>query len=90
MLVDEIVKEYLPRSVEIVEDDSSDEDEVLDEPISPPSRNEDDEAIETLNRLTLFTAALDLPLFLKVSNKVNQTKLDRMKQSLISDFFKKQ
>ena len=90
MLVDEIVKEYLPRSVETVEDDSSDEDEVLDEPISPTSRNEDDEAIETLNRLTLFTTNLDLPLFLKVSNKVNQTKLDRMKQSLISDFFKKQ
>ena len=64
MLVDEIVKEYLPRSVETVEDDSSDEDEVLNEPISPPSRNEVDEAIETLNRLTLFTTDLDLPLFL--------------------------
>ena len=64
MFVDEIVKEYLPRSVETVEDDSSDEDEVLNEPISPPSRNEVDEAIETLNRLTLFTTDLDLPLFL--------------------------
>ena len=33
--VDEIVNEYLPQFVETVEDGSSDEDEVLDEPISP-------------------------------------------------------
>ena len=32
-----------------------------DEPISPPSHNEvDDEAIEILSRLTLFTTDLDL------------------------------
>ena len=65
--VDEIVNEYLPQPVETVEDGSSDEDEVPDEPISPPSRNEVDEAIEILNRLTLFTTDLDLdPLPLKV------------------------
>ena len=89
--VDEIVNEYLPQPVETVEDGSSDEDEVPDEPISPPSRNEVDEAIEILNRLTLFTTDLDLdPLLLKVSNKINQRRLDRMEQSSISDFFKKQ
>ena len=33
--VDEIVNEYLPQLVETVEDGSSDEDEVLDEPTSP-------------------------------------------------------
>ena len=65
--VDETVKEYLSHPVETVEDGSSDEDEVPDEPISPPSRNEVDEAIEILNRLILFTTDLDLdPLLLKV------------------------
>ena len=89
--VDEIVNEYLPQPVETVEEGSSDKDQVPDELISPPSRNEVDEAIEILNRLTLFTTNLDLdPLLLKVSNKINQRKLDRMKQSSISDFFKKQ
>ena len=59
--------------------------------ISPPSRSEVNETIEILNRLTLFTREIDLdPLLLKVSNKINQRKLDRMKQSSISDFFKKQ
>ena len=81
--VDEIVNEI----VETVQDVSSDEDEVPGEPISPPSRNEINEAIEILNRLTLFTTDLDLdPLFLKVSNKVNQLRLDRMKQSPIRRF----
>ena len=59
--------------------------------ISPPSRNEVNETIEILNRLTLFRREMDLdPLLLKVSNKIDQRKLDRMKQSSISDFFKKQ
>ena len=89
--VDEIVNEYLPQPVETVENGSSDEDEVPDEPISPPSRNEVDEAIEILNRLTQFTTDLDLdPLLLTVSNKINQRRLDRMKHSSISDFFRKQ
>ena len=89
--VDEIFNKYLPQPAETVEYGSRDEDEVLDKPISPPSRNEVDEAIEILNKLTLFTTDLDLyPLLLKVSNKINQRGLDRMKQSSISDFFKKQ
>ena len=88
--VDEIVNEYLPQPVQTVEDGSSDEDEVPDEPILPPSRNEVDEAIEILNRLTLFITDLDLdPLLLKVSHKINQRRSDRMKQFSISDFFKK-
>ena len=83
MSVDETVNGI----VETVQDVSSDEDEVPDEPISPPSRNETKSWI----RLTLFTTDLDLdPLFLNVSNKVNQLRLDRMKQSPISDFFKTQ
>ena len=65
--VDEIVNDYLAQPVETVEDGSSDEDKVPDEPTSPPLRNEVDEAIEILNRLTLFTTDLDLdPLLLKV------------------------
>ena len=89
--LDDIVSKYLPQPVETIEDGRSDENEVPDEPISPPSRNEVDEAIEILNRLTLFTTDLDLdPLYLEVSNKINQARLDRMKQSSIIDFFKKQ
>ena len=89
--VDEIVQEYLPQPFETVKDSSSDEDEVPNEPISPPSRNQVDEAIEIMNRLILFTTDLDLdPLLLKVSNKINQRRLDRMKQFSISDFSKKQ
>ena len=88
--VNEIVNEYLSQPVETVED-ISDEDEFPDEPISPPSRNEVDGAIEILNRLTLFTTDLELdPLLLKVSNKINQRRLDRMKQSSLTDFFQKQ
>ena len=89
--VDEIVNKYLLQPVETVKDGSSNEDEDPDEPMSPPSRNEDDDAIEILNRLTLFTADLYLdPLLLKVSNKINQRRLDKMKQSSISDLFEKQ
>ena len=63
--------------------------QVPDELISPPSRNELDEAIEILNRLTLFITDLDLDsLLLKFSNKINQRRLDRMKQTSISDFLK--
>ena len=70
--VDEIVNEYLPQPIETVEDGSSDEDEVPDEPILPPSQNEVDEETEILNRLTLFKTDLDLdPLLLKVSNKIH-------------------
>ena len=87
--VDEIVNEYLPQPLETVEDGSSDEHEVPDEPISPLSRNKADKAIEILNRSTLFTTDLALdPLLLKVSNKINQRRLDRMKESSISDFLK--
>ena len=51
----EVVNEYLPQLVKTVEGDSSDKDEVPDEPISPPSRNEVDKGIEILNKLKLFT-----------------------------------
>ena len=90
MSVDEIVNEYFAQPVETVEDGNSDQGQVPDKPISPPFRNEIDEAIKILNRLTLLIKNLDLdPLLLKVSNRINQRRLDRMKQSSISDFFKK-
>ena len=86
--VDEIFDEQLPLPVETVGDCSSEKDEVPDESTSPPPQNEMDVAIETLNRLTLFTTDLDVdPLLLKVSKKINQRTLDRMKQSSITDFF---
>ena len=57
---------------------------VYDESISPPSRNEVDEAIEILNRLTLFITDLALdPLLPKVSNKINQIRLDRINSLLL-------
>ena len=85
--VDEIVNEYLPQTAGTVENISSDEDEVLHEPISPPSRNEVDGAIEILSRLTLFTTDSELdPLLQKVSNKINQRRLDKMKQSSLTFF----
>ena len=88
--VNEIVNEYLPQPAEAVEDGSDDEVEVPHEPISSPSQNEVDEAIEILHTLRLFTVDLGLdPLLLKVSNKKNQTRLNRVKQSSISVFFKK-
>ena len=89
--IDEIVNEYLQQPVETVEDGSSDKDEVPNEPLLPPPRNEVGETIEILNRLTLFTTDLDLdPLFLKVSNKISQRRLDQIKPFSISDFFKRQ
>ena len=86
--VDEIVNEYFPKPVETVEDGNRDEDEGPDESIPPPLGDNVDEEFEILHRLTLFTIDLDLDLLpLKVSNKINQRRLDRMKQSSISDFF---
>ena len=86
--VDEIVSEYLAQPAETVEDGNSDQNQVPDKPISPPLQNEVDATIEIMNRLTLFTTNLDLdPLLLKVSNKINERRLDRMKQSSIRDFF---
>ena len=69
--VDGIVNENLPQPIETVEDGSSDEDGVPDKPISPKkSQKKFDEAIEILNRLTLFTTDLDLdPLLLKSQTK---------------------
>ena len=91
LFVDEIVNKYLLKPVETFETGSTDEDKIHHELISPTSRNEVDKAIEVLNRLILFTTDLDLdPLILKVSNKISQRRLDRMKQSSISDFLKKQ
>ena len=89
--VDEIVNEYFAQPVETVEDGNCDQDQGPNKPISPPLRNEIDEAIKILNRLTLLIKNLDLdPLLLRVSNRINQRRLNRMKQSSISDFLKKQ
>ena len=63
--------------------------QVPGEPISPPSQNEIDEAIEILNRLTLFITDLALGLLLpKVSNKINQIRLDRINNLLLVIFLK--
>ena len=88
--VDETVNKYLPQPVETIEHGRSEEDEVPNEPKSPPSRNETNKTTEILDRLTLVKTDLDLdPLLLKVSIKINQKRLDKMKLSFISDFFKK-
>ena len=89
LFFDEIVKEQLPEPAESVDEDiSSDEDEVPVEPISSSSRNEIDGAFKILSRLTLLTTDSELdPLLQKVSNKINQRRLDKMKQSSITDCF---
>ena len=63
--VDEIANKYLGQPVETIEDGSSHEDEVLEEPISKPSRSKIDEALEILNTLTLFTIDLGIDLLLQ-------------------------
>ena len=89
--IDEIVKKYLPQPAETVENINSSKDEAPDVPNSPPSRNEVDGAIEIRSRLTLFARDSELdPLLQKVSNKINQRRLDKMKQSSMTDFFPKQ
>ena len=71
MSVDGIANENLPQPIETVEDGTSDEDQVPDKPTSPSSQNKVGEAIEILNRLTLFTTDLDLhPLLLKSQTKL--------------------
>ena len=86
--VDEIVKEYLPQPAEGAENICSEKDEVLNEPISPSSRNKVDGAIEILSRLTLFTTDSELdPLLQKVSHRINQIILDKMKQSSLNFFW---
>ena len=88
---DKIIKEYLPQPAETVENINSGKDEAPDVPNSPPSRNKADGAIEILSRLTLFATDSELdPLLQKVSNKINQRRLVKMKQSSITDFFPKQ
>ena len=77
-----------PHTVKTVKDGSSGEDEAPNKPISLPSRNKVDKAIEILNRLTLSTTDLNPDrLLLKVSSKINRSRLDRMKQSSNSGFF---
>ena len=80
MSVDEIVNEYLAQPVETVEDGNSDQDQVSDKPASPPLRNEIDEAIEILNRLTLFTTNLDLDTLL-TSESLKQNKSKKTGQN---------
>ena len=64
---DGIVNKNLPQPIETVEDGSSDEDKLPDEPISLPSQNKVHEAIVILNTLTLFTTDLDLDTLLLTS-----------------------
>lgn len=70
---------------------SSDEDDFSDDDsLSPPSQNKINDAIEILSKLTLFTADSELdPLLLKLSNQISKRRLERIKQSPITDFFVK-
>ena len=97
--VNEIVKEYLPQPAETVENISSNEDEVPDEPISPPSRNEvgvhggaaGGGSIEMLSRLTLFSTDSELNCLLQQAfYKTNEKRLDKIKQGSITEFFPKE
>ena len=81
----EIVNEYLSQP-----DITSDEDEIPEPELIAKCENGVDEAIEILNRLILFTTDLELDSqLLKVTSKINERRLDGMKQSSITEFFQK-
>jgi len=91
--IKEIVDMYKDPEVEVIDDNSSDDERAEcpdDEPISPPSQNEIDDAIETLKKLTLFESSHVIPpLIQKIYEEISKERNQRRKQSTIKDFFEK-
>ena len=75
----------------ITDGDDENEDEESDGLIAYPSRIEVDEAIDTLNRLSLFTEDAGFhSLMSKLTRIIDQRKRDEMRQSWINNLFKQQ
>ena len=72
--VEQIVSEFSEQPTEVITDgDNENEDEESDEQTAHPWRNEADETIKTLNRLSLFTDDLGFdPLISKPIRIINQ------------------
>ena len=90
MSVEEIFSECSEQPAEVITDvDDENEDEESEEQITHPSRNDVDEAIETLNRLSLFVQDSRFhPLISKLTRIINQERRGKMRQSSINNFFK--
>ena len=83
--VEEVGSEYSEKPAEVI----TDRNEESDLQIAHPSRNEADETIETLSKLSLFTkdASFD-PLISKLTHIINRGKRDKIRQSSVVNFFK--
>ena len=86
----EIVAELL--QMEKVSDDGDDDysDEVADEPVKCPDKNELLQVIETLQRFSLFLGKADKiqSYASRIQNQVDQHFAKKKKQAFIRDFFK--
>ena len=86
----EIVAELL--QMEKVSDDGDDDysDEVVDEPVKCPDKNELLQVIETLQRFSLFLGKADKiqSYASRIQNQVDQHFAKKKKQAFIRDFFK--
>ena len=83
---------FLNKIAEVATDrDDENEDEEPDKQIAHPSRNEVDDGIKTLNRLSLFTEDSGFDhLIIKLPRIINQGRRDKMWQLSINNFFKQQ
>ena len=90
--VEEIVSEFSEQPAEVITDgDDENEHEESDEQIAHPSRNEVGEAIETLNRLSLFTEDSGFaPLISNLTRIINRGRTNKTWQSSINNFFQQQ
>ena len=81
--VEDIISEFSEQLAEVISDrDDENEDEESDGQIAHPSRIEVDEAIDTLNRLSLFTddSGFD-PLISRPTRIIDHRRRDKMRQS---------
>ena len=90
--VTEIVNEY--QKVEIVDVDASSDDDKddcpNDDPVSPPSQFEVEDAIETPKKLTLFETDPKFDTLLsQMSVKIHHRRLVNRRQTKIMDFYEK-
>ena len=86
--MEEIVND-LNNDPHVESDDANHQNEENATTITSSTRNELDDAIETLSKLILFTDNLDFdPLLSKLSEKITQNRLQTMRQSSVYSYFK--
>ena len=88
LTVEEIVND-LNNEPHVESDDANHQNEGNATTITSSTRNELDDATETLSKLILFTDDLDFdPLLSKLSEKITQNRLQTMRQSSVYNYFK--